>query len=325
MKELLCALFLLLASATAQVESRFHGTVFRVPDGWRSGDQKGVLMLAPTDLQRSPEIAVFILPGADVRVNFQTDFDQFVEKALAAETVLSAQPLEQTQPAGYDVKSRLVLVKNGPNARAVRWFVGSNPGGRFEMVLVAASSEAVFRRYDRDLKVLFGSLSYPSAHATPGRAPAVPADGATPQAAPAAVGGSLVGRWRSGSVSSMNFYNPATGHWAAPSGAGTAYAFEPDGTYTQTGLLQTSMYGCTTTFFSWSTGKYTVKGNQLTLNESGASGKFTNTCNPSSDHGGSRALAVEHLVWCIQRDRIGLVLGLLDPSKKYGEIQYRPE
>jgi len=325
MKRLFCALFLLLTSATAQVESRFHDTVFRIPNGWRSGDQKGVLMLAPTDLQRSPEIAVFILPGADVRVNLQTDFDQFVEKTLAAETVLSDQPLAQMQPAGYDVKSRLVLIKNGPNDRAVRWFIGSNPGGRFEMVLVAASSESVFRRYDRDLKILFGSLSYPSAHAAPERAPAVPAGGSTPQAAPAAVPGSLVGRWRSGSVSSMNFYNPATGHWAAPSGAGTAYSFEPDGTYTQTGLLQTSLYSCTTTFFSWSTGKYTVKGNQLTLSETGASGKFTHTCSPSSDYAGGRPLTVGHFVWRIQRDRIGLVLGLLDQSKNYGEIQYRPE
>lgn len=322
-KRLVWVFLLLLPSAAAQVESHFHSTVFRSPKGWQTREQNGVLLVAPTDPQRNPEIAVMILPGADIRVSFTADFDQFVEKLLAAETVLSSEPVDQPQPLAYAVKSRLVLLKTKSSDRAVRWFIGANPGGRFEMVLVVASSESVFSRYNSDLKFLFGSLNYVAAPAAPAKVP--PGD-SSPGTAPAkTAAGSLIGHWRSGSISSISFYNRATGVWAPPSGIGMAYSFEPDGTYTNAQLLQTSMYGCTTTFFSWRAGKYIVQGNQVTLTETESSSKQTDTCNPSRDRAGSRPLVVERLIWRVVREQSGLVLGLLDPSKNYGEIQYRPE
>jgi hypothetical protein len=197
MNRLYCAIFLLLASAAAQVEPRFHDAVFRIPNGWRTREQNGLLLLTPADLQRSPEIGVFILPGADVRVNLPADFDQFIAKSLAAETVLSVQPLEETQAVDYDIRSRLVFIRKGPNDRAVRWFVGFNPGARFEMVVVSASSESVFHRYDGDLKVLFGSLRYLPASAAPERGSGPSDSAATPetphQLPPGALEGFYVG------------------------------------------------------------------------------------------------------------------------------------
>lgn len=64
----------------------------------------------------------------------------------------------------------------------------------------------------------------------------------------------LVGRWHTGSVSSINYYNPSTGQWAAPSGTGAAYVFDAEGYYEESGILQSSVYGCTTTLYFYKVG-----------------------------------------------------------------------
>jgi hypothetical protein len=75
----------------------------------------------------------------------------------------------------------------------------------------------------------------------------------------------LVGEWQSGTVSSVNFYNPTTGVWGAPSGTGMFFKFTQDGYYEKGVLLQSSLYGHTSTFFAYNKGTMTVEDNMIVL------------------------------------------------------------
>ena len=59
----------------------------------------------------------------------------------------------------------------------------------------------------------------------------------------------FVGSWSAGSVSGITFQNPLTGSYAPPTGAGERYTISADGRYVYGGLLQTSLYNCTTSLF----------------------------------------------------------------------------
>ena len=75
----------------------------------------------------------------------------------------------------------------------------------------------------------------------------------------------LVAEWQSGTVSSVNFYNPNTGAWGAPSGTGMFFKFSKDGYYEKGVLLQSSLYGHTTTFFAYNKGTMTVEDDVIVL------------------------------------------------------------
>ncbi len=75
----------------------------------------------------------------------------------------------------------------------------------------------------------------------------------------------LVGEWSTGSVSSIQYKDRATGSYAPPSGNTMTYKFHPDGTYEQSGLMQFSMYNCTSSYFLSMTGRYELNGDMLKL------------------------------------------------------------
>lgn len=108
--------------------------------------------------------------------------------------------------------------------------------------------------------------------------------GGTPANTPrSAVPAELVGSWYEGSVSTINYYDPATGAWAPPSGSGFSYTFRADGTYTHSGLIQVSTYGCTSSLFGYYTGTVTFAGDVLTTYQNGGKTKYDTNCGTSSE------------------------------------------
>jgi len=74
------------------------------------------------------------------------------------------------------------------------------------------------------------------------------------------------GEWSYGSVSTVGFYSPSTG-WNPGSSTGSSYNFKKDGTYEYAIMMQSRTYTCGAGAFAWTTGRYQVQGNQLTLVE----------------------------------------------------------
>jgi uncharacterized protein (DUF2141 family) len=89
----------------------------------------------------------------------------------------------------------------------------------------------------------------------------------------------LVGNWYQGSSSGVDYYNPSTGSWAPPSGSGFRFTFNADGTYESSGLLQSSLYNCTMTIFSYETGTYNLQNDILVLTQTLSKMKSQDTCN----------------------------------------------
>jgi hypothetical protein len=93
----------------------------------------------------------------------------------------------------------------------------------------------------------------------------------------------LLGRWSNGHVSSIQYRNTYTGVSAPTNGNTFAYEFQPDGTYSFTGLMQSVMYHCTTATFSNESGTYTLEGDTVSLRPEKNPYRMTNNCAPSSN------------------------------------------
>lgn len=96
----------------------------------------------------------------------------------------------------------------------------------------------------------------------------------------------LAGRWTSGRISTIQYRDAYTGVSKPPSGNHFSYEFRPDGTYTFTGLIQSTIYHCTTSMFAQETGRYQVSGSSLTLEPEKNPYKLVNNCAPSSNKEG---------------------------------------
>lgn len=112
----------------------------------------------------------------------------------------------------------------------------------------------------------------------------------------------LVGTWHTGSVSMIDYYNPATGEWAPPSGSGFTYTFTADGKFTHAGILQVSTYGCTTTLFEYLEGTAEVQGTKLVLKPKKGKFKSQDTCVERYNYEKDADLSREEYGWEIGLD-----------------------
>ncbi len=116
----------------------------------------------------------------------------------------------------------------------------------------------------------------------------------------------LVSTWQRGTVSSINFYNPLTGTWGAPSGTGMFFKFTRDGYYEKGVLLQSSLYGCTMTFFAYNKGTMTVEGNKIVLYPAYGKIKSIDNCVEKNNYEKPDELKSETLLWEHGQDEYGV-------------------
>lgn len=137
--------------------------------------------------------------------------------------------------------------------------------------------------------------------ASPGGGPAGPALPGTP------VPVELQGEWRYGSISSVNYYDPATGAWGAPSGTGIYFTLSPDGNYERSSLLQVTTYSCESYVFIWEVGTVAVAASQITFQPSQSAVK-SQQC--SADHTSETRNTVEPetFAWSVGPDDYGETL-----------------
>ena len=96
----------------------------------------------------------------------------------------------------------------------------------------------------------------------------------------------VLGRWSTGRISTIQYRNAYTGAPAPTSGNNFAYEFRADGTYSFTGLMQNTLYNCTTSVFSNESGTYQINGERLTLHPAKNPYRMTNSCAPSGNKEG---------------------------------------
>jgi len=107
----------------------------------------------------------------------------------------------------------------------------------------------------------------------------------------------LVGEWQTGTVSSVNFYNPVTGVWGAPSGTGIFFKFTQDGYYEKGVLLQSSLYGHTMTFFAYNKGTLTIEDSVIITYPTYGRIKSTDNMVQENNYEKNDELKSETLIW----------------------------
>lgn len=345
-----------LAASVARAES-LGAMRFEPPSGWTRTAVDSSVTFVPPGLGPEDRAVLAFLPGEDA-----TDPQRWFE-ASWNEVKRGFHDVQEVPVAsGKTDHGHRTLLAAGSMADPQGRFVYVTlfavfEGQRVQPALYVASSSKLYNAYTQTLNGIFNSIgfsapsSWPRASgatfassvskvltqfrhpsfAPPSSAPApASASASAPTPAPAAAVNaaphSIQGRWRSGTVSAVGYYNPATGSWAAPTGAGQRYEFRPDGTYEYSGLAQTSMYGCTTSVFSWERGRYSVSGGNVTFRPTEEKLRSRDNCNKRFNYEKNGKREVKTWIWRLARDSSGdLQLVLRDPGSNVGEMSFYEE
>jgi hypothetical protein len=136
-------------------------------------------------------------------------------------------------------------------------------------------------------------------------------------------GGSIVGEWSNGYSSILSGYTPVYGPKTFTPGKSHVfkYVFHPDGRFEFTGLMQTTMYSCTTSIFQDKRGTYTIDGNRITLTKSKNFFRKTDSCSPSGNMERDYTLDPETYTLSVRRNDSGKDEVCLDSGN--GEACYQ--
>ncbi len=133
----------------------------------------------------------------------------------------------------------------------------------------------------------------------------------------------VTGYWTNGSVGSIQYQNRTTGATKPGRGSHFSYRFNPNGTYTFVGYMETTMYNCTTTLFNQVDGKYTVDGWTIYLNPSRDFWKSGNTCAASGNKEQTKTPTRKSAEFTVKEDDYGSTLLCLNEGS--GETCFKRE
>jgi hypothetical protein len=133
----------------------------------------------------------------------------------------------------------------------------------------------------------------------------------------------LVGKWHNGKISMMADVNTVTGARTPSNGSTFTYKFSADGRFEFVGLMQSTMYGCTTGLFNQKAGKVEIEGSQITFIPSKNFWRNTYSCSPNSNKERDYVLEKETYEWRTKEDEYGKQYVCLANAK--GESCYRRE
>jgi hypothetical protein len=135
----------------------------------------------------------------------------------------------------------------------------------------------------------------------------------------------LVGTWTYGSISGFSYQDAITGAYAPASGNNAKLVIKSDGSFTEDGLLQSTVYSCTTSLFVQQAGKIKASAaDKLVFTPSKVKTSMQNTCSKSgnfTNRDGEKT--VKTYTYVLKTDQYGPALELT--MEDGGVITYRPE
>ena len=116
---------------------------------------------------------------------------------------------------------------------------------------------------------------------------------------------SVVGYWKTSGLGTINEVNTVTGQTKNRRGQTFSYKFNPDGTYTFVGYMESTMFGCTTSLFNETNGRYMVDGTTIFLNPSRDVWRNTYSCFPNSNRSEMKTPTKKSLEFSFKTDQYG--------------------
>ena len=136
------------------------------------------------------------------------------------------------------------------------------------------------------------------------------------QTAQSKIPAELAGEWHNGNVSMLGEKNLQTGTISAANGSTFTYKFSANARFEFIGLMQSTMYGCTTSLFNHKTGKVEIDGSTITFIPDKNYWKNTYSCSPKSNKERNYTLEKETKEFELREDEQGRRLFcLLDGEK----------
>ncbi len=116
---------------------------------------------------------------------------------------------------------------------------------------------------------------------------------------------SVVGYWKTGGLGTINEVNTVNGQTKNRRGNMFSYTFAADGTYTFTGYMESTMFGCTTSLFNETKGRYMVDGATIFLNPARDLWKNMYSCFPNSNRSEMKTPTKKSLEFGFKTDEYG--------------------
>lgn len=114
----------------------------------------------------------------------------------------------------------------------------------------------------------------------------------------------LAGEWFTGTLSTLQYYNPTTGEFQDPSGSGFYYVFDEDGGYETGAVIDSTVAGCTMRLLGTERGTLTQSGADLTVYRHWITTYVTNTCGNDGER--TQGEATRTMRWSVARDASGV-------------------
>ncbi len=168
-------MFLALAATVWAAEvtwdSEFGNTLYNTPKGWSTTQKSGSILLIPPDLAPGEQAAIVITPGGELTGEFKDALTQF--RALLRGNVKATESKTESLTAdeGYPILHVAEQLKNEKGETTqYRYFFASHPGSRAEFVVLIATTEGAYDRYNAAFGEFVKTLAYknarPGAHST---------------------------------------------------------------------------------------------------------------------------------------------------------------
>jgi len=116
---------------------------------------------------------------------------------------------------------------------------------------------------------------------------------------------SVVGDWKTGGLGTIDEVNTVTGQTKNRRGNTFSYKFAADGTYSFTGYMESTMFGCTTSLFNEINGRYMVDGTTIFLNPARDLWRNMYSCFPNSNKSQPKTPTKKSLEFGFKTDQYG--------------------
>jgi hypothetical protein len=134
------------AHVTAQSRQTAGSATLEVPAGWDRHDMAGAIVYVPREDRTAA--GLHVLPGEEVRGDFQAWFEGHWRAFLRGRRSLGEQVFEEDMPSGMRGLAALALLDARPGEPAYVVFFAALEGSRAQPVLAAFRDRAAMERYD---------------------------------------------------------------------------------------------------------------------------------------------------------------------------------
>lgn len=276
---------------------------------------------------RLPAGAVRVLP-ASVPAEINQGLEKLVE-AGEGKLVQGDAEVLAWMGGGYKKANAANLMRQVQNNLQINGWTYEIGGTQDELTFFSALKESPTRRAvlgyfittDEALVLAWTEVLSPTGSSS--NLPVEPDDEPRPAQSSAGAPG-ITGTWTNGSVSMLGEKNLATGAVASRSGSTFKYVFNSNGSFEFVGLINSTLYGCTTSLFNDKRGRYEVSGSTVTLIPSKNFWRNTYSCSPASNKERNYTLERETYQFRTKTDEYGATLICLTNAKSE-EACYRKE